>query len=229
MIDFLQHPDFDRSVIICPHDDDGLIGSGGLIGRLSTCGEVSVIMLTDGSLGYVHAHLRGSITDVRKTETEHAYAVVGVKNLFFLEFPDMCLRTYQCWRTPQGEPGAYQKVLRLLRQLRPSLVFTASEVDAHPDHRAANDVAKVAAIQSNAPIVPDLGEPTRIQRLYRYQVYEPLPGPVSSFPLSAQLSALKRQALSAFVSQATVLERLEQQEKISYEREVFSLQLDLSS
>ena len=60
--------------VISPHDDDGVIGCGGLINELyKNKIDVHVIILTDGSLGYSDINQKSDIISTRKKESKKAY------------------------------------------------------------------------------------------------------------------------------------------------------------
>jgi LmbE family N-acetylglucosaminyl deacetylase len=91
----------------------------------------------------------------------------------------MSVRNYQCWETPDGQPGAYQEMFRIIRDCRPSTVVLPSELDFHPDHKVIAEAGLVASVQARETLMPELGPPVRIRRIYAYQVWEPLPAPVA--------------------------------------------------
>jgi LmbE family N-acetylglucosaminyl deacetylase len=91
----------------------------------------------------------------------------------------MSVCNYQCWETPDGQPGAYQEMFRIIRDCRPSTVVLPSELDFHPDHKVIAEAGLVASVQARETLMPELGPPVRIRRIYAYQVWEPLPAPVA--------------------------------------------------
>lgn len=212
-----------RPVMVSPHDDDALIGCGGLIQALSH--KPLIVIVTDGHLGYHKIEHKRSLVGIRKREALAAYAKLRIpeENLFFFEYPDMSLRNYQNWVTIDGRDGGYQKLFRVLRQFQPQTVFLPSERDFHPDHRASFDLGWVAAFQARDTLMPDLGSPAPIQRIYVYQVWEPLEVATHRFSLPDGMASNKRNSLREFQSQLNILDELETMGTLRYDEEVFHL------
>lgn len=211
-----------RVVVVSPHDDDGNVGCGGLIQALPE--PPLVIVVTDGRLGYQAAAEKETIVAVRRREAEDAYVRLGVPmgRVVFLGFPDMSLRPYQCWETPDGRPGAYQRLLRLFRDERAETVLLPSAGDFHPDHKAANEAGQVAAVQARETLMPDLGAPAPIRQVLAYQVWEALEQPAWRLTLDETLAERKRHSLRAYRSQGPIIEELIQRETLSFAEERFA-------
>lgn len=211
-----------RVVVVSPHDDDGNVGCGGLIQALPE--PPLVIVVTDGRLGYQDAREKDAIVALRQHEAEDAYVRLGVplERVVCLGFPDMSLRPYQCWETPDGRPGAYQKLLRLFRGERAETVLLPNAGDFHPDHKAANEAGQVAAVQARETLMPDLGSPAPLRRVLAYQVWEALERPAYRLRLDETQAERKRHSLRAYRSQGPIIEQLLRRETLSFTEERFA-------
>jgi len=192
-------------VVISPHDDDGIIGCGGILHDLSQKhARTYVIIMTDGSLGYSSIQQKNSITRVRRREAESAYRLVGAKP-FFLGFPDMNLKAFSSWQTVNGKDGAYKKVLKSLREVRPRTVFIPNPIDWHPDHQASYDIGLSISNLAATPAVADFGDPIDLRDIFFYKVWDKLAKVTHTHNLSRQAQKTKARAISEFESQQNIL------------------------
>lgn len=214
-------------MIVSPHDDDGIIGAGGLIAALTEEEkDVSVVIMTDGGLGYSEPEDRGTIAQTRMREAVDSYYSLGVarENIRFLGYPDMSLWPYCSWETPGGETGAYRMLLIELRMFGPQAVFIPNREDIHPDHRATFEISRVAIWQAQKPVAADIGKPIRIERVFAYQVWQKFTVITHFFDLNlyesarALLRKQKRNALYRFRSQRDIIAAISD---INFSREVF--------
>ncbi|MHA2501401.1 MAG: PIG-L deacetylase family protein [Candidatus Kariarchaeaceae archaeon] len=199
----------ERVLFLSPHDDDALIGCGGLISQLAEQGtDVSVVVLTDGGLGYSSVEDKLDIAERRKQEALEAYTTLGA-SVQFLGYPDMDLRNYQNWTAIDGSPGGYQQILKLVREFRPDMALLPNLNDRHPDHQAAYEIGRTAVWQAGETIAVDFGTPHRVDQVLMYQVWDDLEGQSHVFSLDESLQKLKKEALSSFISQQHILETIE--------------------
>lgn len=212
-----------QAVIVSPHDDDGIVGCGGLIHALPE--KPIVVIVTDGHLGYHRIEHKGILAQIREKEALAAYAELGVpeQNLLFFRYPDMSLRNWQSWLTVEGHEGGYQKLFKVLRKYKPQTVFLPSEQDFHPDHKVSFDLGWVASFQARDTLMPDLGTPAPIKWIYVYQVWDHLEAVSHQFKLVAQDAKCKRDAMRAFQSQLNIVDELERMGTLKYDEEVFWL------
>ncbi len=195
-------------VIISPHDDDAVLGTGGLIKARSDLRlKTTVLILTDGSLGYSTPKEKDTIVKTRRAETAKCYESLGA-DVVFLGFPDMGLHPYRCWETPDGKEGAYQTVIAKLRELSATALLIPNPADRHPDHKAAYDIAKVAAFQASEPVAADLGKPIELEHVFCYAVWDRLQEETHEHQLTTEQLNAKKEALAAYVSQAKIIQDL---------------------
>jgi LmbE family N-acetylglucosaminyl deacetylase len=125
-----------KVVVLAPHIDDETIGCGGVLYKHVQQGDdVTVIFLTDGSRS-----ARPSPNLVAQREDESVVAVqqiLGVKNLIYWRFVDRDLN-----KTSE----AHAKISATLAELQPDILYITSPWDIHPDHIAAAEYVRSAAM-----------------------------------------------------------------------------------
>ena len=137
-------------MFVSPHDDDVVIGAGSDVsGRLGRRGQVHVVVVTDGRMGYCRFEQRRNITKIRRAEAEKSFQLLGLPldHLRFIECPDCNLNAYRGRHfTTIGAPteiegagGMQNAFTHALRQVRPNRVFLATSADLHPDHQIVHE------------------------------------------------------------------------------------------
>ena len=122
-------------LIVAAHPDDETLGMGGTIKKMTEFGcQVRILFMSDGvsSRGKVRETL-----EARRNNCTKAVAILGVKDVHFLDFPDNMLDTVP--------------ILELAKQIEkqidyhsPELVFTHYPSDLNVDHRAVAEATQVA-------------------------------------------------------------------------------------
>ncbi len=191
------------------------------------------------SAALIGHHLRPGPSDfvrtgvVRQEESREALRRLGVpeEEVFFLGFPDRMLPQVLASQTPVTSPftrlsraeyprvmvpGApytagelRQLVLRVVEQVRPTVIITHAPFDRHGDHQAA--YALVSPLLGKVRLYSFLVHAPGFPRPLRFAPREPLQPPASmaqltgwswvEFPLSADAQRDKREALNAHRSQ----------------------------
>lgn len=148
------------------HPDDVEIGCGGALALHADAGAcVTVACATDGEAGGIGVP-PVKLARIRREEASAAVAVLGAGEVRFLGFSDGHL--------PWAGFDLVAALVRLVRELRPVLVYAPHPGDAHPDH-AALAVAVIDAVRrAGAHAFPELGEPHRADALRLYEVWTPL-------------------------------------------------------
>jgi len=120
-----------KVLVLAPHPDDETIGCGGSLVRHTDAGDpVKVVFLTNGAYGDTSGRMdRDAYVGWRRDEAEKACACLGVTDLEFWAYED---------RSLAGARGALRRLIDLLEDFRPELVYAPSPVEIHPDHRAAS-------------------------------------------------------------------------------------------
>jgi len=169
-----------RALVVAAHADDPEFGCGGTVALWSRSGwEFYYLILTDGSKGSDDPEMIPErLVTVRQQEQRAAASILGVKEVFFLDYEDGEL-TYT--------RDLLRDVVRYIRRLKPHAVFTSDPTTIfhsnsfinHKDHRCAGLVAvdavyPVARDRLNMPELLDEGlEPHKVMELYLAQSNEP--------------------------------------------------------
>src|SRR5919205_3033954 len=87
------------AMVVVAHPDDAEFGSAGTLAKWANEGwEVYQVIVTDGASGgpdeatEVGPEERRKVTETRKREQRAAAAVLGVKDVIFLDYPDGLIR-----------------------------------------------------------------------------------------------------------------------------------------
>ena len=148
-----EHEQNKVAMVIVAHPDDAELGAAGTIATWVRDGwNAYYVICTDASGGGpddatdVGPEARRKVSETRKSEQRAAGAVLGLKDVFFLDYPDGLL---------QPTIELRRDLVRLLRRYRPSRVICPSPERSwtpayflgryHADHLAAG-VAALAAI-----------------------------------------------------------------------------------
>ncbi len=125
-----------KILIIGAHPDDEIYGCGGTIAKLASEGnEVSVLIVTEGSTAQ---YADKKLIAKKREEAEEAKKILGVKNYYFGDFPDMKLDT-----VPHVEINRF--ISEHISKFMPDWVFTHSPYDLNRDHQAVFHSTLVAA------------------------------------------------------------------------------------
>ena len=166
------------------HPDDVELGCGGTIALLARRGlAVGILHLTRGEAG-----TRGTIEE-RRVEAEKAAAALGVGRVEFLDFGDGGLRT---------GTAEEDRLITVLRRLRPEMVLAPAPADRHPDHgrahRLINDCCYYAGLTKRGS-----GESHRPAAVFSYMQHDPFE---PSFVIDVGSTwELKMEALKVYRSQ----------------------------
>lgn len=145
-----------RNLVIAAHPDDEVLGMGGTIAKLAKDGsEVHLLIVTDGSTSqYRDDENLQKILDEKKKETANCANILGIKNIYYGNLPDMKLDT-----VPHIEVN--QVIERYVDIIKPDIVFTHFWGDVNADHQNVYKSTLVA-------VRPVMGQ--IVKRLYCYQV-----------------------------------------------------------
>jgi LmbE family N-acetylglucosaminyl deacetylase len=178
----------DRVLVLAPHPDDETIGCGGAMALHALAGDnVTVCIITDGGQSRAGGLLRTEMKVRRRREAQNAIAALGSTELIQLDLPE----------GEWGDQELVKQLVSIFERAHPTVIYTTSIVDYHPEHMRAAQCLRVALsrLESRAGITI---------RLYEVQV------PLT--PLLANLVAdigrverQKSQALEAYVTQRNSL------------------------
>lgn len=184
-----------RVLVLAPHMDDEAIGCGGaLIRHVRGGAQVTVVYLTDGSLGdaqLLGAPVPASVRDARrravaqrrKQESEICAKRIGVQRRVFLDAPDGALKP---------TPGLIAAVSTLLCEAQPDVLYLPFVMDHHEDHWQTNRVLHASAAALPRAMRDSL-------RLRGYEVWTPLVA--NRLADVTEVMDAKIEALGAYASQ----------------------------
>src|SRR5437773_2462105 len=115
---------------IAAHRDDVELTCGGTLAKAVKAGHrVGILDLTQGEMG-----TRGDAA-TRAAEAERAAATLGVALRLNANMPDAHL---------ENNGASRQKLVEIIRRLRPRVVILPFPVGRHPDHRVASELGRDA-------------------------------------------------------------------------------------
>jgi LmbE family N-acetylglucosaminyl deacetylase len=141
----VEWDELQRALVVIAHPDDAEFGCAGTVAKLAGDGkEVFYALVTDGSKGSSDETMTpDALIHLRQSEQKAAAAVLGVKHVEFLGFPDGMLE-------PSLE--VRKAVSAAIRRYKPDLVICQSPIRdltmgvfvQHPDHLAAGEATFAA-------------------------------------------------------------------------------------
>lgn len=200
-----------RVLVIAAHPDDEVLGMGGTIAKLVKAGStVDVLIVTDGSTSQYResAHL-AEIIEAKKKETRNCADVLGVRDLFYGELPDMKLDTIPHVRINQV-------IEEVIDRVQPDTVYTHFWGDVNCDHQNVYKSTLVA-------VRPVLGQVVR--ELYCYRVpssTEWMPNKVDTMFMPncfVDIKDFAEQKYKAFACYSTELREYPHPRSVQYLRE----------
>ncbi len=210
----------ERVLILCPHDDDGVLGASyALLAAQDAGAEAHVAIFCDGWAGYSRPEEAATIVERRRAETVAAYRMLGLAEdrIHRFDYPDFSLWPWLGWRLPGGQEGIDARVLPALRRLAPTRLLVPNGYREHIDHEATYRVGAYDGTQVGDAILAQLGTAEPIRSYLQYAVwgdFTPEDGLVAGTPaVRANRAILAPQeteerigrAVEAFASQGQVI------------------------
>lgn len=140
-------------LVVFPHPDDETFGCGGTLALFAKSGvPVTYVCATLGQMGRNMGRpffaTRESLPNIREAELEGACEALGIQHLIKLGLRDKTLE----FEDPEI---LIQRIERILREVRPSLVLTHYPgYSVHPDHNALGEVTIRALSRLSVPERP---------------------------------------------------------------------------
>lgn len=166
-----------RMMAIFAHpDDEG--GIGGTLARYARQGvEISLVCATRGEAGEIsdpELATPQTLAAVREEELQAACQILGIQELYFLDYCDSGMEGTAENRRPDSFIHAnvhevLGKMVRLIRQRKPHIVITFEPFGwyGHPDHQAVSRWATEAFyLAADAAAYADMGTAWQPQRLF---------------------------------------------------------------
>lgn len=156
-----------KILVILAHQDDETIGCGGSIRKWSTSGAViEVCFMTDGGTGVEQGTAGDNIVNDRMVEAQQAATILGVSKISSLSIP--------CQKIINKKQN-FHKVIKLIRQSRPDLIITHSDVCKHRDHKRTFEIVREATWKASENILEELGPTHTTLHLWACEILDPLP------------------------------------------------------
>lgn len=139
----IEDEDDTRALVLAPHQDDEILGCGGIMHRLTLGGaKVKVVYMTDGRFGNLDEK-PSEIIAIREREAREGLRVLGVRDAFFNGSVDLCL---EC------DPATVGMVRDLIKKNRINTLFVPHPRENHPDHWTTAQIAARALKECNGGI-----------------------------------------------------------------------------
>ena len=141
--ELLAHPHGRRLLVLAPHQDDEIIGCGGVFLHAVASGrEVKTVYLTDGAAPRLHGEERTRYSGVRRDEAERVWQALGGSPPTFWDLP--------CQRTPVDEQTA-GRVAHAIEEFQPDALFVPFFLEDPDDHRKISHLLWLASKQHDLP------------------------------------------------------------------------------
>ena len=144
----------DKVLVIAAHPDDEVLGCGGTIRRLANeKKDVYVAILGEGITSR-YKNTNKKKTDELKRGSYKASKLLGAKDTFLFGFPDNRLDTVALL-------DIVKKVEHLIKQIKPTIIFTHHSSDLNIDHKIVHQ----AVLTATRPV-----EGTIVRGVYMFEV-----------------------------------------------------------
>jgi len=189
-------------LVFVAHQDDETIGCGGTIAKWAHDGaEVHVCFMTDGATGYQQGSgLKSEITSIRMCEAKNACDILGVEAVTTLGLP--CQEIINNKQT-------FHKVIEKIRQVRPNIVITHSQICKHRDHRITSSIVQESCWKSTENILEELGDTHSVDLLLECEILDAFENPDFIVDITDHYNT-KCEAMAVYTSQRGVIPGIEQ-------------------
>lgn len=143
-------------LIVSAHADDHITSAGSVFKLQSQGYNAYEILLTNSQEGRDRRgkskSAKNAVINLRVGEFDRATEFLGIKQKFLLAEEDLNL---------QFSKKLMFKVAKIIRQVKPEVIFTLNPLDYHSDHREAAHIVEEASFWAATGVKPELGEPHR--------------------------------------------------------------------
>ncbi|MBT4856541.1 PIG-L family deacetylase [bacterium] len=183
-----------KILVFSPHPDDDIIGCGGSIAKHVQAGnQVSIAYMTSGDAGSLD-YTKKELGEIREKEATKAANKLGVNDLIFLHEPDGYI---------QNKPDVLIKLVNLIRDMKPDLIYIPHKNDAVQDHQRTYEVVLEATKRASGPWFQECsGTPWATPIVLGYEVWTPIQAPGYKEDISEFID-LKIEALLEHKSQVS--------------------------
>lgn len=183
-----------KILAIGAHPDDIEIGCGGALGKYVDQGEhVEVLVMTSGEAGSLTID-KSELAIMRQQEAIAGSKVLGIEKVHFFGLEDGLTGFSRSEKV---------KLIALLREIRPDVIFLHSESDNSYDHQMVHKLALAAVFSASGPWFGEAGngKPFAVKSIYGYEVWSPLSRFQMAIPLTLMEMKRKIDALKKHKSQ----------------------------
>lgn len=114
-----------KILILAAHPDDEVLGMGGTIKKLSGKNQVDLCVVSEGATAQ---YIDKKMIKVRKESCKKSSKILGIRNITFLDFPDMKLDTI-------SHLEINKSLEKVVTKINPEIVFTTPYNDLNKDHQ----------------------------------------------------------------------------------------------
>ncbi len=171
----------DKILVVCAHSDDQILGPGGTLAKYAKQGKkIKTIIVSYGESS--HPHLKNEVTmKIRSNEAIEADNIIGGNGVNFIGIKEGSFL--------KNQSTIKKSILNFLNNYKPNKIFTHSDEDPHPDHRAVTKIllSQMDALDYDADVYMfDVWNIFRIRKRDLPKMYEDI-----SSTFSIKLKALK--------------------------------------
>jgi len=123
-----------KILVITPHPDDEVIAMGGTIKKLSKMNHIELLVISEGATSQ---YSDKKMIKVRHTACLRSSKLLGIRNVTFLDFPDMKLDTI-------SHVELNKSIEKILSKFKPTIVYTSPNHDLNLDHQKVFESTLVA-------------------------------------------------------------------------------------
>ncbi|MGQ9625324.1 MAG: PIG-L deacetylase family protein [Anaerolineae bacterium] len=199
----------ERIAVLCPHDDDGLLGAGyAILAAQANGAQVYIFIFCNGCGGYSTVEEKDTIVEVRRKETPAAYSELGIseENIVRFDYPDFSLEPNIGWLMPWGGEGSVSANLKALRRMKITRVLVPNGYREHMDHEAACRIGAYDSPQVGDNILADWGLAPPVRSCLQYAVWGDF-SPEDAIVCGRDLSLRANRAILASLQVEETIER----------------------
>jgi LmbE family N-acetylglucosaminyl deacetylase len=190
-------PSSQRILVFAPHPDDDIIGCGGSIAKhIQKGNQVAIVYLTSGNAGRLD-YSKEDLANIRESEAKEAAELLGVNHLYFLKQDDGYL---------SASKENIVKVMEIIREFKPNVIYVTHAEEGHRDHRVANELVLLASGRAKGSWFQEAkGQPWSVSTILAYEVHPPMRNTGYCEDIT-EFMDLKMQALQKHISQVEQIE-----------------------
>jgi len=157
--------------------------------------------MTNGATGFEQGSgLENNITTIRMKEAMYASHILGAKEISTLGLPCQEIK---------NDKETFHKVIQKIRQFRPNVVITHSDICKHRDHRSTSSLVAESCWKSTENILEELGKPHAVDLVLQCEILDPFENPDFIVDITEQYIT-KCEAMAIYTSQRGVIPGIEQ-------------------